>query len=431
MQTVRSILQISNHGVRLTDEFGSSSGVTLELMLGTAVRLEFDLRGDSGADGGELTVYPADAFDRHASYFALDSVNRNSNAPALLKYSGITLEHSASGHNILVVELENNASDKIISAISGQTSGNFRAEIGGLDAQGRTLFAWQFDLTIRSRVFIGDADETVTGDPAYYTAVQTLAMLDERSSEISAQLNSEISEKIANPLELQFSTDGINDWHDIQNGEDRYFRQRIANLDAQWGSAIAMLPGTPGEKGEKGEKGDKGDPGENGLSSDGGTLTGTLFVANGNSIMQNVDNNVLRVYGGTSDNSPGLFIFGKDTSGYNGYIYLRTTDGTNTVDLRLDPSGNMRWNNKDITLGYPNYASGTATTANSYTASADGWVSAVRSASTNLLVKVGGKDVLSDVSSAMFPVKKGDVVTFFNTGTSTAVSAKITFFPNR
>lgn len=427
MQTVRSILQISNHGVRLTDEFGSSSGVTLELMLGTAVRLEFDLRGDSGSDGGELTVYPADAFDRHASYFALDSVNRNSNAPALLKYSGITLEHSASGHNILVVELENNATDKIISAISGQPSGNFRAEIGGLDAQGRTLFAWQFDLTIRSRVFIGDADETVTGDPAYYTAVQTRAMLDERSSEISSRLSSEISEKISNPLELQFSVDGINDWHEIQSDDDRFYRQRIANLDARWGSVIAMLPGS---------KGEKGDPAEGGLLTTGGTMTGSITFTGYNGVVF-PDNCVIRKSG--NEGVPELLLATSKTS-YSAFTYMTLShsyfrfgagDGTSSSILSGSPAGVLTWKGLDITLGYPKYSAGTATTANSYTASADGWVSAVRSASTNLLVKVGGKDVLSDVSSVMFPVKKGDVVTFFNTGTSTAASAKITFFPNR
>ena len=427
MQTVRSILQISNHGVRLTDEFGSTTGVNLELMLGTAVRLEFDLRGNFSSDNGELTIYPADTLDFRACYFALDTQNRNSGSPALLKYSGITLERSASGHNILVVELENNATGKIISAISGQTSGSFRAEIGGVDAQGITLFAWQFDLTIRSRVFIGDADETVTGDPAYYTAVQTRAMLDERSSEISARLSSEISEKISNPLELQFSVDGINDWHEIQSDNDRFYRQRIANLDAQWGSVIAMLPGS---------KGEKGDPAEGGLLTTGGTMTGSITFTGYNGVVF-PDNCVIRKSG--NEGVPELLLATSKTS-YSAFTYMTLShsyfrfgagDGTSSSILSGSPAGVLTWKGLDITLGYPKYSTGTATTANSYTASADGWVSAVRSASTNLLIKVGGKDVLSDVSSVMFPVKKGDVVTFFNTGTSTAASAKITFFPNR
>lgn len=416
MQAVRSILQISNQGVRLTDEFGSSSGVALELMLGTAVRLEFDLRGESSADGGELAVYPADAFDSHASYFALDSVNRNSNTPALLKYSGITLEHSASGHNILTVELENNATDKIISAISGQTSGSFRAEIGGVDAQGRTLFAWQFDLSIRSRVFIGEADETVTGDPAYYTAVQTLAMLDERCNGINAQLNSEIAEKIANPIELQFSADGMNDWHDIQNDDDRYYRQRIANLNAAWGEAIAMLPGA------------KGDPGENGLSAGGGTMTGTLYVANNNSIMQVADNGVLRIYGGSDDAAPAVMLFGKNQGTYGGYAYLRASNGEQSVILALRPNGQLLLGGKDVTLGYPTIAALTSATASSYTAAANGWVSVNASDTTSLKVNINGKTVLKNTLSAFLPVKKGDVVTTFNASSSAAAASLITFY---
>ena len=46
MQTLRSILRIGSGGTALTDEFGSESGIQLELMLGTACRLEFDLRGE-------------------------------------------------------------------------------------------------------------------------------------------------------------------------------------------------------------------------------------------------------------------------------------------------------------------------------------------------------------------------------------------------
>ena len=422
MQTVRSILQISNHGVRLTDEFGSTTGVDLELMLGTAVRLEFDLRGNFSSDNGELTIYPADTLDFRACYFALDTQNRNSGSPALLKYSGITLERSASGHNILVVELENNATGKIISAISGQTSGSFRAEIGGVDAQGITLFAWQFDLSIRSRVFIGEADETVTGDPAYYTAVQTLAMLDERCDNISTELSGELAGKIANPIELQFSADGTNDWHDVQNDDDKYYRQRIANLDAQWSGAIAMLPGIPGEK---------GDPGEDCFASGGGTLTGTLYVANNNSIMQAADNGALRMYGGSTENAPAVFLFGKDTSGYNGHFFLRASDGTNKIDLTGRPDGQLRWNGKDITLGYPVWTSSAASTTSSYTAAADGWIGFNSPDGNPLQLRMNGYTVFPRAVFALIPVKKGDIITTFAVGTSTAANSQITFYAMR
>ena len=196
MQTVRSILQISSRGVRLTDEYGSQTGVDLEIMLGTAVRLEFDLRGESGADGGELAVYPAENLNNSSNYFALDSRTRNSNAPALLKYSGITLCQNADGYNIMTVELENNATEKVIESIASQENGIFRAEIGGVDSNGLTVFAWQFDISIRSRVFIGEADETITGDPAYYTAAQTITLITEQAAAISGELSAELAENM-------------------------------------------------------------------------------------------------------------------------------------------------------------------------------------------------------------------------------------------
>ena len=244
MQTVRSILQISSRGVRLTDEYGSQTGVDLEIMLGTAVRLEFDLRGESGADGGELAVYPAESLNSSSNYFALDSRTRNSNAPALLKYSGITLCQNADGYNIMTVELENNATEKVIESIASQENGIFRAEIGGVDSNGLTVFAWQFDISIRSRVFIGEADETITGDPAYYTAAQTITLINGQCAAVSNELSAELAENMSNPTEFQFSIDGTSSWHGTQTVDDRYYRQRIANLDAEWSTAIQMPAGS-------------------------------------------------------------------------------------------------------------------------------------------------------------------------------------------
>ncbi len=252
MQIIHSILQIKSNGAAITDENGSATGVELEIMLGTAVRMEFDLRGDSGPDGGELTVYPAESINTAAYYFALDTNNRNSNAPALLKYNGIELAKDDAGHNILVVELENSATEKIIAAVAGQESCNFRAEIGGVDTDGMTVFAWQFDISIRSRVFLGEADEVIANDPAYYTAVQTLAMLNERSDGIRNELNDQLAENMSNPVEFQFSADGESNWHTTQNENDLFFRQRISGLEAMWSDPVAMLPGPPGMNGESG-----------------------------------------------------------------------------------------------------------------------------------------------------------------------------------
>ena len=190
------------------------------------------------------------------------------------------------------------------------------------------------------------------------------------------------------------------------------------------------------------------------LTAKGGTLTGTLFVADNNSVMQNADNGVLRVYAGTNSNAPGLFIFGKDRTGYNGIVYLRTTNGTNTVDLKLAPDGTLTWGGAAIVcansantgfLRQANYAAGTTTTASTYTAPADGWVSVTKNnRGYYVIVRIngvfagsgGGSDY--DQSSFFFPVKKGDVVTTFgadNGATTTspgaATSCEIIFYPNR
>ena len=165
-------------------------------------------------------------------------------------------------------------------------------------------------------------------------------------------------------------------------------------------------------------------------------MTGSITFTGYNGVVF-PDNCIIRKSG--NEGVPELLLATAKTS-YSAFTYMTLShsyfrfgagDGTSSSILSGSPAGVLTWKGLDITLGYPKYSAGTSTTANSYTASADGWVSAVRSASTNLLIKVGGKDVLSDISSVIFPVKKGDVVTFFNTGTSTAASAKITFFPNR
>lgn len=259
MQTLRSILRIGSGGTALTDEFGSESGIQLELMLGTACRLEFDLRGEPEKEDSQLPVFPALDAGSCAFYFALDSKNSNSAQPALLRYNSITLEKDSKGHNIFAVELPNNASDAVLAAMQGVENSVFRAEIGGIDGEGATVFAWQFDLTIRSRVYLGEADESVFSDPAYYTAVQIEAMLNHRDEQIIRTISGEIGDQVSigsrNPMEFQFSADGENEWHELQNDSDRFFRQRIANLDAAWSNPIALIAGTPGTPGHTPVKG--------------------------------------------------------------------------------------------------------------------------------------------------------------------------------
>ena len=186
-------MKISNGGVVLTDEFGSESGIQLELMLGTAVRLEFDLRGEPESVNGKLSIFPAVETGSVSHYFAIDTGNANSSSPALLRYHDVDLSCDEDGHNIVSVGLANNAAEKIIEALQNKELAVFRAEIGGIGADGQALFAWQFDIVIRSRVYLGHGDETIISDPAYYTALQVDAIINAAHAETdeNIRLNSE------------------------------------------------------------------------------------------------------------------------------------------------------------------------------------------------------------------------------------------------
>lgn len=61
------------------------------------------------------------------------------------------------------------------------------------------------------------------------------------------------------PTEYQFSVDGV-DWHIGQTDADRYYRQRIANTGADWGTGIQMIVGPKGKDGTNGEDGEDGTP---------------------------------------------------------------------------------------------------------------------------------------------------------------------------
>lgn len=50
-----------------------------------------------------------------------------------------------------------------------------------------------------------------------------------------------ISDALKNPLEFEFAESADGEWHSEQLDTDKYYRQRIANIDATWSSAIAFV----------------------------------------------------------------------------------------------------------------------------------------------------------------------------------------------
>ena len=81
MQKIRSILKIGASGTELCDSYGSSTGVTLEIMNGTSYILEFELRSESAGESAVLADYPAGSLQSAVCYFGLDISCANRSDP--------------------------------------------------------------------------------------------------------------------------------------------------------------------------------------------------------------------------------------------------------------------------------------------------------------------------------------------------------------
>lgn len=122
---------------------------------------------------------------------------------------------------------------------NGKSKTGLTGELCGFDADGNTIFLLQLEnFSIRNRL-------TSAGDPTeipseYFT---------------EAQVRSFVTGLLRNPMEFEYSVDGVSDWHTTQTTEDKYYRQRIANIGAEWSEAVMMAPGQKGEPGNTPQKG--------------------------------------------------------------------------------------------------------------------------------------------------------------------------------
>lgn len=125
---------------------------------------------------------------------------------------------------------------------NSKSKNGLTGELVGYDIDGNTVFLLQLEnFTFRNRL-------TSAGEP---TEIES-DWLNE------AQVRAFIVGKLRNPIEFQYSVDGSSDWHEIQTTDDKFYRQRIANIDAAWSEAVMMAPGQQGEKGEPGQQGEPG-----------------------------------------------------------------------------------------------------------------------------------------------------------------------------
>ena len=232
MQTLRNILKIGSAGATLSDEYGSDSGIALELMMDSEVTLEFDLREDRPSASSALPYYPPEKLVSASYYCAFDAECIGADQPMLLRLSGITLGTDADGRTVLSVPIPSTATAGLNTALTGKNSCDLYCEIGGLNVNGTAVFAWQFPITIRNRVFSGSGSQTIAEDPAYYTAAQVEAV-------------------VARQLHFEYSADGES-WHALRADDDTVMRVRHGENGIP-SAAVPLITGPRGEKGDVGE----------------------------------------------------------------------------------------------------------------------------------------------------------------------------------
>lgn len=182
MQILKNILMISGGNSSISDEYGSAVPAP-EIKIGIAYEIDLDLRAaNPNGDNAILAPYPYQELSAASGfYLAIDGDWNHETTPKLFITSGISLYQDEEGHTHLHASLPNTAQPGILSAVATAKSISLLCEIGGYAASGSAadaVFAFDFSLTIRNRIYIGDeVPETVENDPEYLTAAQVRAVI--------------------------------------------------------------------------------------------------------------------------------------------------------------------------------------------------------------------------------------------------------------
>lgn len=184
------------------------------------------------------------------------------------------------------------------------------------------------------------------------------------------------------------------------------------------------------------------------LALTGGTVTGqTTFgsmVLDTSQITKTTDDSGLYLYGGSGYlHGAQMSLYGTSHSSCGGWVRLKASDGSNSVDLLAKPTGSLTWNGNEVLTAadkrgffapsstYTDLTLGSSGTT--YTAPADGWVcfgktssgtnqyGSMRNTTTNM-------NVASNLPSSgqslylLLPVGKGDVFNVtYNFGGTTKI----------
>jgi hypothetical protein len=181
MQTLPGILQLKN-GVGSWSGSNGEYSDTPRLTLALAAKLMIDLRSavTASPESADLAPYPIEELHQCASwYIAVDSDYDQLTMPPIKRFTGISVAE-VEGKTILESELPNMDSEDIRKAVKTVGEVPMKAEIGGLDGEGRTVFVMEFPLLLKNRIYIPDGsggEAPDPTDPEYLTTAQVRAYI--------------------------------------------------------------------------------------------------------------------------------------------------------------------------------------------------------------------------------------------------------------
>lgn len=174
-------------------------------------------------DGTDMTLPVCSSF-----VFAADVDYLTNTAPPILTNSGIT----QSG-NVVSIPINTNTAE-LATAMIGKPSLPLTGEIKGfalINAVPVPILIAQFKLNIVNVIYDGGTEPSENPSD-YYTAAQVDAI-------------------IAAGDEVEFSVDGLTDWHSEQDiDNDRYMRSRNREINGAWSDVVGLIQGTKGDKGD-------------------------------------------------------------------------------------------------------------------------------------------------------------------------------------
>lgn len=177
---VRSILKISGGEAGFASTSGGVAPIP-GITMGVITRLILDMRAEGGQDDVELPSIPAaDLAGCDSYYIAIDNDWSQGTAPKMTRTSGISIVVEG-GRTLFQAELPNTAAipglaDAIETAAAKSITLN--CEIGGTKAGVGDVFAYNFSLVIRNRIWLPDGSpEDLPSDPDYLNTAQVTALI--------------------------------------------------------------------------------------------------------------------------------------------------------------------------------------------------------------------------------------------------------------